>query len=132
VFIRRGQPGTVLVVHDETLTFLAGPAESQEIEIRVNFGVFAGREATDAEIDDLAGDLLHVVRRASVVAVRRHELEEGSEAAVNQVKISVDPEEALEPADRDALAERLLALIDAWARRCIELRHADVTDEALR
>jgi hypothetical protein len=120
----------VVVVHDDTLTFRAEPGEPAEIEIRVNFGVFAGRQATDAEIDDLAGDLLHLVRRASVVSVRRHELENGSEAAVHQVKVSVDPEDALEPADRDALAERLLALVDAWARRCIELRHADVTDEA--
>ena len=27
-------------------------------DIRVNFGMFAGREATQAEIDDLAHDLL--------------------------------------------------------------------------
>jgi hypothetical protein len=121
----------VVVVRDDTLSFFAEPAEAEDIEIRVNFGVFAGREATDAEIDDLAGDLLHVVRRASVVSVRRHELEEGSEAAVHQVKVAVDPADALEPAARDVLADRLLALVDAWARRCIELRHADVTNEAL-
>jgi hypothetical protein len=121
----------VVVVHDDTLTFRAEPGEPAEIEIRVNFGVFAGRQATDAEIDDLAGDLLHLVRRASVVSVRRHELENGSEAAVHQVKVAVDPADALEPAAPEVLADRLLALVDAWARRCIDLRHADVTDEAL-
>ena len=117
--------------NEPVLAFATRTAEPPGLEIRVNFGVFAGREATDAEVDDLAGELLHLVRHASVVSVRRHEVEAGSEAAVHQVKVGVDPADALEPTARDVLADRLLALVDSWARRCIELRHADVTNEAL-
>jgi hypothetical protein len=122
----------VVVVDAGPLTFLAEPGERPEIEIRVNFGIFAGREATEAEIDDLASELLQVVRHASVVAMRQHELAEGSGAAVHQVEVAVDVSDALEPASREELADRLRDVVDGWARRCIELRHADVTDEALR
>ena len=34
------------------------PASTTQVEIRVNFGVFAGREATPAELDDLAHALI--------------------------------------------------------------------------
>ena len=42
-----------------------------DAEIRVNFGMFAGREATQAEIDDLAHDLLVEARRVTIVAEHR-------------------------------------------------------------
>ncbi len=44
---------------DELIAFVA-TAEPEALEIRVNFGVFAGREATAAELDELA----HALRPA--------------------------------------------------------------------
>ena len=46
------------IVGNPTLAFIATPQARAGLEIRVNFGVFAGREATSAEIDDLADSLL--------------------------------------------------------------------------
>lgn len=111
---------------DSPLTFRAEPRDAPEIEIRVNFGMFAGRDATLAEIDDLARDLLGAVRRVSIVSLRRHELDDAGEAAIHQVKVEARAADAVEPGGD--LAERLFELIDAWARRSIEIRHAEVAE----
>jgi hypothetical protein len=58
---------------DELIAFVAA-AEPGALEIRVNFGVFAGREATAAELDELAHALLPAVGEVTVVAEERHEL----------------------------------------------------------
>lgn len=114
------------------LTFRAEQTEPVDVEIRVNFGVFAGREATFAELDELAHELLAVLGRVSIVALRRLELDRDAEAVVHQVKVEANAADALEPTTPDQLAARLLELCDSWARRSIEVRHAEVTEvEAL-
>jgi hypothetical protein len=120
-------------VDGSPLTFRAEPTDPVELEIRVNFGVFSGREATNAEIDELARDLLEVLERVSIVTLRRHEFEHENEASIHQVKVEARPADAL-PGSGDAamLPDRLLELVDAWAHRSIELRHAEVAEvEAL-
>jgi hypothetical protein len=107
------------------LAFRADPATHPAVEIRVNFGVFAGREATDAEIDDLARELFQLVNRVSIVSLRRHELARDGEAAVHQVKVEADASDAVRPTATDDLAALLLETCESWARRCIELRHAE-------
>jgi hypothetical protein len=97
--------------------------------IQVNFGIFAGREATPAEIDDLAHELVPEVGDVSIVSEQRHEIGEEAEAALHLVKIEVEDdhlpiaEEAV-----DALADRLVAAASRWARACIAERHAEVTE----
>jgi hypothetical protein len=110
------------------LSFVADPAEPVDIEIRVNFGVFAGREATFAEVDELAGELLGVLRRVSIESLRRHELDAGHEARIHQVKVQARVADAVDPTSRDVLAGRLLDRVDSWARRCINFRHAEVAE----
>ena len=116
---------------DQTpLTFIPEPRETPELEIRVNFGMFAGRDATNAEIDDLARDLLGVLRRVSIVSLRRHEVDGEVEAAIHQVKVEASSADARVPAA--GLEARLLELVDAWARRAIEHRHVELAEvEAL-
>jgi hypothetical protein len=120
-------------VDGSPLAFLAEPTDAADIEIRVNFGVFAGREATNAEIDDLARDLLDVLGRVSVVSLRRHEFDHEGEAAIHQVKVEAEAADALSGGDDlDALQARVLDIVDGWARRAIEFRHAEVAEvEAL-
>ena len=94
-------------VHD------AAPA----IEVLVNFGLFAGREATRVEIDRLASRLLRDVGEVSIVAEERHQFDATVEAFVHVVRIEV-------PADRvegntDDLERRVVAHAEAWARDCI-------------
>jgi hypothetical protein len=94
----------------------------------VNFGIFAGRAATPAEIDELAEALLPKVGEVSIVAEERHVIGAASEASLHQVRIEVDP--SYIPADEhdaDVLAGRLVEAADAWARRCAEARHAEIS-----
>ena len=100
---------------------IAFVAEHEEtgLEIRVNFGIFAGREATPAEIDDLAQRLLLEIDEIEIVAEHRYEVGADSEAQVHQVRIEVrDPGET----------DRLLNAAELWARTCIEARHAEVSE----
>lgn len=90
------------------------------LEVRVNFGVFAGREATPAEIDELARSLRELVPAFSIVAEQRHEFGGAMEASVHQVVVDVPREHAGE--DPDVLAERIVLLANGWALDCIEAR----------
>lgn len=95
----------------------------------MNFGVYAGREATPAEIDDLASALLEQVGAVSIVAEDRHEIDEHSEASIHQVRIEIDSESL--PQDRDQLQElgvRVVVAAEQWAQACIDDRHAEVSE----
>ena len=110
------------------LAFVSANAEPPGLQIVVNFGVFAGREATAAELDQLAARALEIVERVSVVAEDRHEVGDRVEAALHQVRLEVAAD--LVPAGDEAtqLAERLLAVATEWGEGCIAARHADVTE----
>ena len=97
------------------------------IEIRVNFGVFAGREATPAEIDRLAEWLLDEVGEVSIISEERHEIDAHVEASVHQVRIEVASDRVpAAGAERDAIQERILERADHWARTCVAERHIGV------
>ena len=97
------------------------------IEIRVNFGVFAGREATPAEIDRLAEWLLDEVGEVSIISEERHEIDAHVEASVHQVRIEVASDRVpAAGAERDAIQERILERADHWARTCVADRHIGV------
>src|SRR4029453_19445762 len=84
----RAEPGTLaFAVHGHT-----PPA----LEVRVNFGMFAGREATPAEIDALGQQVLEKVGSVSIVSEERHEINARSEASVHQVRIEV-PADSVPP-----------------------------------
>lgn len=113
---------------DAQVAFLSEPHAPAEIEIRVNFGMFAGRDVTLAEIDDL-GRLLHAELAAvAIVELRRHELADGHEAVAHQVKVEANLRDARDASSRDELAARLLAITTDWAQACISFRHAEVTE----
>ena len=88
-------------------------------ELRINFGVFAGRSATAAEIDELARTLLPELGDVTIVAEDRRELNGQSETSLHQVRVEL-------PAGADF--DRVTALAEDWANAHIEDRHADVVD----
>lgn len=95
--------------------------EEPGIEVRVNFGVFAGRHATPAEIDELAAALRDLAPEFAIVAEERHEFGSEVEASVHQVLVAV-PQEHL-GSDTDLLAERIVLAANGWALECIASRH---------
>jgi hypothetical protein len=112
---------------EPAIAFATRTFEPPALEIRVNFGMFAGREATPAEIDDLAVQLLDKVTEVAIVAEARHEISEHSEASLHQVRIEVSGDE-LPDADHelDELRGRLIESAERWARECIAGRHVEI------
>ena len=85
-------------------------------DIRINFGIFAGRDATQAEIDELARTLLDEVPAVTVVAENRFVADRETEAAVHQIRVECgggDPED-------------ILPLAKQWASACVAERRAEI------
>jgi len=113
----------------ENVIAFAVEQEPAGLEIRVNFGVFAGRDATAAELEELGKLLVPEAGEVSIVGEQRHEISEDAEMVVHQVRVSVSPEIVPDdPGGRKELCERLVTLAEIWARQCINERHAEVTD----
>ena len=117
-------------MHVEPPLAFASRTDADGLEIRVNFGMFAGREATPAELDDLARDLLPELSEVSIVGEHRLEVTEDVEATVHQVRIDV-PRRLLpaDAAEADEMGARIADAAERWARACIADRHAAAVDE---
>jgi predicted alpha/beta-hydrolase family hydrolase len=114
-------------VHELPRIAFATDADSPALEVRVNFGLFAGREATAAELEELAHSLLPEVGEVSVVAEQRHEVSEDTEASIHQVRIDVADEHVPTDAEQVAeLARRIVAVAERWAEACIADRHTEI------
>jgi hypothetical protein len=113
---------------EEAIAF-AVEQEPAGLEIRINFGVFAGRDATTAELEELGRLLVPEAGEVSIVGEERHDLTEDAEVVVHQVRVAVPPEAV--PDDRAARNEfctRLVTLAEIWARQCINDRAAELTE----
>ena len=109
------------------LAFVARIHDVPGLEIRVNFGVFAGRDATSAEIDELAHTLVPELEDVSIVAEQRHEVGEDVEASLHQVRVEVaEGQLPADPDEREDLCQRLLEAVERWARACFDDRHIDL------
>jgi hypothetical protein len=99
------------------------------LEIRVNFGVFAGRDATSAELEELGKLLVPEAGEVSIVGEQRHEISEDAEVVLHQVRVSVSRENVPEdPEERKEFCERLVTLAEIWARQCINERSSEISD----
>jgi hypothetical protein len=114
---------------EPTMAFAVERQEPPAIEVRVNFGVYAGREATAAEIDRLAEWLLDEVGEVSIISEERHEMDGNVEASVHQVRVEV-ASDRVPPAgaERDRVIGRLVERAEHWARTCVADRHAEIAD----
>jgi hypothetical protein len=103
--------------------------EPPGLELRVNFGVFAGRDATSAELEELARLLVPQVGEVAIVAEQRHEVADGTEVVLHQVRVEVAADRLPERRDeRQALEEKLVATAEFWTRACVADRHAEITE----
>ena len=96
-------------------------------EVRVNFGVFAGREATPAELEALGRALLAIVPEFAITGEQRHFVSTQTEAIVHQVRVEL-PWTAVsrEEDEIERVIGRLLQECEHWARACIAERHVEV------
>lgn len=111
------------------IAFASNGREPPHIEIRINFGVFSGREATPAELDDLGRVVLAEVEHVTLVSEHRHDLGGHTETSLHQVRMDV-PRDVLprDEVEAASLRNRLVRLAEKWARGCIDTRHAEVID----
>ena len=113
---------------EETIAF-AVEQEPAGLEIRINFGVFAGRDATTAELEELGRLLVPEAGEVTIVGEERHDLTEDVEVVVHQVRVAVAPETVPDDrAERKAFCERLVTLAEIWARQCINERRAEISE----
>lgn len=125
---RAGRSHVEYLMNDDfSLAFAVHRHDPPALEVRVNFGVFAGRTATPAEIDRLADWLLDEVGAVSIISEERHEIDTHGEASVQQVRIEVPADRIpAGDADRQRLEERLIERAEHWARLCASERKLDV------
>jgi hypothetical protein len=103
--------------------------EPPGLELRVNFGVFAGRDATAAELEELAKLLVPQLGEVSLVSEERHEVADGTEVVLHQVRIEVPPDALPDDANaRAELEDKLIATAEFWTRSCVADRHAEITE----
>ena len=95
---------------EPSLVFIEEQDEGPSIV--VNFGVFSGRDATDAEIDRLAHALLDEIDAVEVLRERRHEFDREAEATVYQVRVAL-------PQEAQARIGHFASLVEGWAADCI-------------
>jgi hypothetical protein len=113
---------------EETIAF-AVEQEPTGLEIRINFGVFAGRDATTAELEELGRLLVPEAGEVTIVGEERHDLTEDVEVVVHQVRVAVAAEALPDDrAERKAFCERLVTLAEIWARQCISERRAEISE----
>jgi hypothetical protein len=80
-----------------------------------NFGVYAGREATPAEIERLGEALLARAEAVEVVCEHRYEFDRERRGTVYQVRVAV-------PAGSAAGVPALAEAVEEWARECMDER----------
>ena len=103
---------------DPPTVFVTEPS-THPLEVRVNFGLLTGREATPAELDDLAGRLVPLLGSVSLIAEHRQETDGHAEAALHQVRIDLAGGEH---------ADEVVAIAEAWLEDCFVSRHAEVAE----
>src|SRR6059058_1237322 len=109
---------------ENAIAFVAEQEESG-LEIRVNFGIFAGRDATTAELEELGKLLVPEAGEISIVGEERHEMSDSAEVLLHQVRVAVPPEHVPDdPIERGDFCDRVVTLAEIWARQCIHDRHA--------
>lgn len=100
---------------DSTLVFMGEGRRGKRLV--VNFGVYSGREATEAEIFRLGQSLLEELDSVEIVAERRYEFAPDVEATVHQVHVEL-------PRTAGGDEDRLIPLVEGWAEDAVgERRH---------
>lgn len=86
----------------------------------VNFGVFAGREVSQHEIERLGEALLDVADGASITAENRYEVGARVAGSIHQVRVEIDKDRMPEGEfPIDARRHRLAQTLERWLAQCV-------------
>lgn len=113
---------------DPPIAFVTRSRELPGLELRINFGLFAGREATPAELDDLGQRILEAAPAVSVVSEHRQEMSHDSEAELHQVRVELSTAALADFKRLDDLERHLVSAAELWTRECIAERSVDHTE----
>src|SRR5918996_3883032 len=95
----------------ENMIAFAVEQEPAGLEIRINFGVFAGRDATTAELEELGKLLVPEAGEVSIVGEERHEMAEDVEVVLHQVRVTISPENVPDSrTEKKEFSDRLVTL----------------------
>ena len=92
------------------------------LRVLVNFGIVTGRDPTQQEVQQLAGEVGRHVPRATIVVEQLYELGAGIDILLHEVRIEVPDQvvdELRETIDRDELQRRLVQAGAGWVGSCI-------------
>jgi hypothetical protein len=109
-------------------------SQESPLQLSVNFGLFAGRDASHDDIDKLGEALLGLVSGVTLFAGRRYEFSHGTaEVAAYEVEIRF-PNYILptDSTEHDALVRNLLETATVWAHECAATPPAEGEDLAAR
>jgi hypothetical protein len=106
---------------DAPAAFVLEPVEPLPLQIRVNFGIFTGRDATRPELERLASRVLERTGSTSVIAQQRYVSSPEQTACLHEVLIEVPPD-GIERSgfELETLEELLLADARTWLEECVE------------
>ena len=105
---------------DPAIAFRVPEHDGPALEVRVNFGIYSGRNATGAEIDDLARALRAEIQDFAIIAEERHQFGDDIETALHQVVIEVDRQSG--DGLSDEACARIVETAERWATACIASR----------
>jgi hypothetical protein len=98
---------------------LAPEAAPPAVMVVANFGIVAGRRASQAEIEGLWESVEAIVSQATITVEDRNQFAERTSTCVHQVSVAVDEDivrgSGLDP---EVLREQLEAELDRWLKGC--------------
>ena len=110
------------LLDEPAISLLVREHDEPGIEVRVNFGVFAGRHATPAEIDELALALQRARRRRSR-SWRRSGTSSATPSRRRCTRSSSRCRGRTPATSPTFLAEQIVLAANGWALECIASRH---------
>lgn len=122
-----GQDSAGASTDEPLLVFASRNRVTLAIDVRVNFGIFAGRTVTSAEIDRLAQSLLDEIETVTILSEERYEISRGAEASAHQVRIEIPESDVPKPGTdaRARLETWVIERVGDWVRTCIAERQPE-------
>ena len=129
---RMGAAGTLASMPEFSVS-LAPEQPPPAVTVLANFGMVAGRRASQSEIEDLWRSVEGIVEQATITVEDHNQFAKHTTTCVYQVSVAVDDDAVRQTGqDPERLREQLEGALEAWVTACAgqvrgELTHAERT-----